>query len=73
MWNNEESQMAYYGITQFKNLMVDDISVLGFDIESSGIVRDETSKVFVITNTFKKNGKIIERSFETVNDIELVS
>jgi DNA polymerase elongation subunit (family B) len=57
MWNNEESQMAYYGITQFKGLMVDEVSVLGFDIESSGLVRDETSKVFIITNTFKKNGK----------------
>ena len=57
VWNKEESQMLYYGITQFKGMKVEDISVLGFDIEASGLVRDQTSQVFIITNTFKKNGK----------------
>lgn len=57
VWNKVEQQMIYHGYTQFKGMKVDDVSVLGFDIEASGLVRDNTSKCFVITNTFKKNGK----------------
>lgn len=56
-WNQVEQQMIYYGYTQFKGMMVDELSVLGFDIEASGLVRDDTSTCFVITNTFKSNGK----------------
>jgi len=58
VYNNEESQMISKGITLFKGLKVQDVSVLSFDIEGSGLVRDENSKVFVITNTLYKDGVI---------------
>ena len=57
VWDKVEQQMIYHGYTQFKGMKVEDITVLGFDIESSGLVRDKTSTCFVITNTFKKHGK----------------
>jgi len=56
VYNNEESQMISKGITLFKGLKVEDVSVLSFDIEGSGLVRDNNSKVFVITNTLHKDG-----------------
>jgi DNA polymerase I len=57
IWNDIESQMVSKGITLFKGLKVEDVSVLSFDIEASGLVRDDTSEVYVITNTFKHNNK----------------
>lgn len=57
VWNDVESQMISKGITLFKGLKVEDVSVLSFDIEARGLVRDENSEVYVITNTLKKNGK----------------
>lgn len=61
--NSEESTLIDQGITFFKGMKVEDVSVLSFDIEGSGLVRDDTSQVFCISNTFRKNGKITKRFF----------
>lgn len=63
IWNDVEAQMISKGITLFKGLKVEDVSVLSFDIEGSGLVRNETSNAFVITNTLKKNGEVIIKQF----------
>lgn len=63
VWNDVEAAMIYQGITLFKGLKVEDVSVLSFDIESSGLVRDDGSKVFVITNTFKNKNNIIRKQY----------
>lgn len=57
IWNDIEAQMISKGITLFKGLKVDDVSVLSFDIEGSGLARNNSSNVFVITNTLKKDGR----------------
>ena len=77
IWNEKEAAMIYYGITMFKGLKVKDVSVLSFDIESSGLVRDDTSKVFFITNTFRNsNGNVIKRHFRVDHykddDVEMI-
>lgn len=51
------------GHTLFKNTKVDDVSVLSFDIETNGITMDDESKVFLISNTFRKGGAITKRLF----------
>lgn len=67
VWNKEESQMIYHGLTQFKGLKVEDLSILSFDIEASGIVRDNNSEIYVITNTFYKDGEASKRQFREDN------
>jgi len=51
IWNEKESAMVYHGLTMFKGLKFEDVSVLSFDIESTGLTKDDNSKVFVITST----------------------
>ena len=64
VYNDIEAAMLYHGFTYYKDIKVEDVSVLAFDIEASGLVRDDNSKVFVITNTFRdRNGKIHKQKF----------
>lgn len=65
IWNDKQAAMTYYGITSFKGLMVSDVSVLSFDIESDGLTHHKDSKVFLITNTFKKDGNIVKKHFRS--------
>ena len=67
VWNDVESQMISKGITLFKGLKVEDVSVLSFDIEGAGLSRHEDSKTFVITNTLNKNGKKTIKQFRVDN------
>lgn len=63
-WNDAESVMLHEGYTQFKGMKITDIPVLAFDIESTGLVKDENSKVFLITNTFRDSkGTITKKHF----------
>lgn len=59
----KESAMILSGFTYYKGLKVQDVSVLSFDIESTGLNHDDTSKVLLISNTFRKNGQIIRKLF----------
>jgi DNA polymerase elongation subunit (family B) len=63
MWDDKESILVNKGITYFKGLKPQDVSVLFFDIESTGLVKDDTSKVLLIANTFRRNGKITKKMF----------
>lgn len=69
MWDSVEASLVYNGITFFKGLKVEDVSVLAFDIESEGLVHYEGSRVYMIANTFKKLGKI-ERKLFTIKDYD---
>jgi DNA polymerase elongation subunit (family B) len=66
IWDEAEQAMVLHGITLFKGMKPENLSVLSFDIEASGLVRDHTSKVFMISNTFRKDGETIRKTF-TVN------
>lgn len=64
VYNEVEMAMLYHGFTYYKDIKIEDVSVLSFDIEASGLVKDETSQVFVITNTFRdRNGDISKKQF----------
>lgn len=47
-----EQQLAYYGITVHKGLAFEDLSVLSFDIESTGTQLNKDAKVLIISNTY---------------------
>lgn len=63
IYDNKESALVKTGITYFKGMKVNDVSVLSFDIESTGLSQNDTSKVLIISNTFRKNGIIIKKLF----------
>lgn len=63
IWDTKESSMIYQGITYFKGLKPKEVSILFFDIETTGLVHDQNSKVLLISNTFRKNDKIVKKLF----------
>ncbi len=64
VWDDKEMAMVRYGITHYKGLKLSDISVLSFDIETTGVVKDKTSKVLAITNKYRsQSGAIVEKHF----------
>jgi len=64
IYNEIESAMLYYGFTFFKDIKIEEVSVLSFDIEANGLVRDHTSETFVITNTYRnRKGETSKKQF----------
>jgi DNA polymerase elongation subunit (family B) len=61
--NSKESVMIYYGLTHFKGMTVDQPSILSFDIESTTLGLNSNSKVLLISNTYRKNGKVTKKLF----------
>lgn len=70
-WYNEiysisdpkESLMVKDGLTYYKGLKHGDVSCLSFDIETTGLSHDKSSKVLLISNTFRKNNQISRKLF----------
>ena len=63
IYDPKESAMVKDGYTYFKGLHPKDVSILAFDIETTGLVHDETSKVLIISNTLRKNGQVTRKLF----------
>lgn len=63
IYDHKESQLVYNGVTYYKGMSPKDVSILFFDIETTGLTHDKNSKVLLISNTFRRNGKIIKRLF----------
>jgi len=61
--DQKEALMVREGYTYFKNMKVEDVSVLSFDIETTGLTHDKDSKVLLISNTFRRKGKIERKLF----------
>lgn len=63
IYDAKEASMVLNGFTYFKGMKANEPSILSWDIETSGLVHDETSKVFIISNTFRKNGVVTRKLF----------
>ena len=63
MHNDVETEMVTNGATQFKGLKIDQVSRLGFDIESDGLEKTKESDVYTIANTFKDGEKTVRKVF----------
>jgi DNA polymerase I len=59
----KEATMLSRGITYFKGMKVQDVYVLGFDIESTSLLDNPNKKILLISNTFRKNGQVIRKLF----------
>lgn len=73
--NQVEAFQIKDGYTLFKGMLHTEPSILSFDIESTGLDHNDESKIIMISNTFRKQGKIIRRLFcydEYKNCAELV-
>lgn len=65
--NIEECFTLECGYTYFKGMKVPDVSILAFDIETSGLVQDSTSQVYLISNTYRK-GDVTYKKLFSVDD-----
>ncbi len=61
--NSVEALMVKDGYTYHKGLKHSEVSILSFDIETTGIDHNSDSKIILISNTFRKNGVITRRLF----------
>lgn len=58
-----ENAMVNKGITMFKGLKPQDLSVLSFDIETTGINHNADSRLLIIANTFRNKGQVYRKLF----------
>jgi len=64
------------GYTYFKGLKHNEVSILSFDIETNGLIQNDDSRIFLISNTFRVNGEIQRKLFsydEYENDGEMLN
>lgn len=65
--DEKEAAMVLFGFSYFQDLKVPNVSILCFDIETNGLTLDKDSYIYIISNTFRKNG-IIHRKLFSVDD-----
>ena len=70
IYDPAEAAMIKNGITPFKGMKVDEIDILSFDIETTGIAHNKDSNVLMISNTFRNREGEIERRLFDVLDYE---
>lgn len=61
--NEKEAAMLTRGFTYFKGMKLKDLSVLAFDIESTGLEHNSDSKVLIIANTLRIGDKLTRKMF----------
>lgn len=64
----KESFMVRNGVTYYKGMKHIEPSILSFDIETSGLHRDNTSRVFLISNTFRDHNGVITKKLWAYDD-----
>ncbi len=59
-----ESNFISRGLTYFKGLQISQVPVLSFDIETDGLVKNSTSDIYLISNTFRSGDFEENRLFD---------
>ena len=60
----QENFMVKNGVTYFKGMKSEDVSVLSFDIETTGMHPDApNARLLLITNTYRKNNQYTSKNF----------
>ena len=73
--NPTEALQVKDGLTYFKGLKHNEVSILCFDLETTGVTHDDNSKVVLIANTLRVNGVTTRRLFcydEYETDAEMI-
>lgn len=68
IYNPKEAYLTRSGVTYFKGMSINDVSILSFDIETNGLTMDSESKIFMIACTYSKGGKREQKAFFTIED-----
>jgi DNA polymerase, archaea type len=63
IWDKREANLVRQGLTYYKGMKPQDVSVLSVDIESDGLVQTKNSEIYLITNTFRCAGQIHKQTF----------
>lgn len=64
-YDKVQSAMLKDGYGLYQGMTIDEVSVLSFDIETTGVTIDENSYVLLISNTFRsRSGKLTKRLFD---------
>lgn len=63
VYDPKEGAMIKDGLTYYKGLKPTDVSILSFDIESTGLLHNSDSNVLIISNTFRYNNIITRKLF----------
>lgn len=58
IYDAKESFQVLKGYTYYRGLKPKDISILSFDLETTGLLFNKDSKILLISNTFRKNEKL---------------
>lgn len=59
-----EAMMVLEGMTYFKGMKPNEVSILSWDIESDGLKKTEDSEIYIISNTYRSaTGEEIRHSF----------
>jgi len=61
--NATEAAQVKDGLSYFKGLKPSEVSILSFDIETTGLTHDENSKVLLISNTYRSASGIQKKLF----------
>lgn len=63
IYDAKESFLIKSGVTYFKGMQIADVSVLSFDIETTGLEYKKGEKLLLISNTYRSQGKITRKLF----------
>src|ERR1019366_7394202 len=70
IYDNKEQSMVLKGLTYYKGMKPKDVSILSFDLETTGLNHNDDAKILLISNTFRQ-GNIIKKklfSYDEYND-----
>ena len=63
VWNAKENSMLIKGFTYFKGMRTNEVSLLSFDLETTGKDLDKSARILLISNTFRRNGELTRKLF----------
>lgn len=69
IYDPKESFMVRHGVTYFKGLKLEDVSILSVDIETNGVTLNSKSKIYTIANALRHNG-FLEKKLFSIDDYE---
>jgi len=77
IYHHVENHMVRSGMTYFKGMKLQDVSLLSFDIETTGLNNQaDDAEVLLITNTYRNRGAYESKTFcveDYANDGEMIS
>lgn len=64
IYDPKESYMVKTGVTYFKNTLINEVPILSFDIEGTGLTYNNESRALLIANTFRDGkGNVTKKLF----------